>query len=94
MVIIVVATIVLPILMLYLKNRSKKFQIVFNAIAAISAVIFGVIAAVSIQQILIDGTVFMTAIHSVFLNPFFLITGAYIGLFAIYRLLVLTLDER
>lgn len=80
--------------MLYLKIRSKKFQIAFNAIAAISAIIFGVIAAVSIRQILIDDTVFMTAIHSVFLNPFFLLTGSYIGLFAIYRLLILTLDER
>ncbi|GGP17362.1 transposase [Oceanobacillus neutriphilus] len=94
MIIILVASIAVPILMLYLKIRSKKFQIAFNALAAISAVIFGVIAAVSIRQILIDNTVFMTAIHSVFLNPIFLITGAYIGLFAIYRLLILTLDER
>lgn len=94
MVIIVVVSIIFPILMLYLKNRNKKFQIAFNAIATISAVIFGVIAAVSIRQILIDDTVFMTAIHSVFLNPTFLVTGAYIGLFTIYRLLILTLDER
>ncbi|WP_339236857.1 transposase [Oceanobacillus sp. FSL W7-1281] len=94
MVILLTGSIICPILMLYLKNRSKKFQIAFNAIAAISAVIFGIIAAVSIRQVLIDDTVFMTAIHSVFLNPFFLITGAYIGLFTIYRLLILTLDER
>lgn len=94
MVIILVVSIVFPILMLFLKNKSKILQMVFNAIAAISAVIFGDIAAIAIWQILIDDTVFMTKIHSVFLNPFFLITGAYLALFSIYRLLILTFDER
>ncbi|WP_242698517.1 transposase [Bacillus sp. SD088] len=94
MIIILAASIIFPTLMLNLKNKSKTIQIVFNAIALLSAIIFGDIAALAIRQILIDNTVFMTAIHSVFLNPLFLITGGYIGLFAIYRLLILTLSER
>lgn len=71
-----------------------KFQLLFNIIAVISAIIFGSIASTSMFQILIDNAVFMTAIHGIFLNPFFLITGAYLGVFIIYRLLILTMDER
>ena len=80
--------------MYYLQNKSKRFRIAFNIIAVISAVIFGNIASTSIYQILIDNAVFMTAIHGIFLNPFFLMTGAYLGVFIVYRLMILTLDER
>lgn len=67
---------------------------IFNIIAVISTLIFGNIAATSIYQILIDNAVFMTAIHGIFLNPYFLIAGGYLGVFIIYRLMVLTWDER
>jgi hypothetical protein len=71
-----------------------KFQFFFNIVAVISAIVFGNIASTSILQILIDNAVFMTAIHGIFLNPFFLITGAYLGVFIVYRLLILTMAER
>jgi hypothetical protein len=67
---------------------------IFNITAVISTLIFGNIAATSIYQILIDNAVFMTTIHGIFLNPYFLITGGYLGVFIIYRLMVLTWDER
>ena len=67
---------------------------IFNIIAVISTLIFGNIAATSIYQILIDNAVFMTTIHGIFLNPYFLIAGGYLGVFIIYRLMVLTWDER
>lgn len=91
---LVIASISFPIIMFYLQNKNMKFQFLFNFIAVISAIIFGSIAATSIFQILMDNAVFMTAIHGIFLNPFFLITGAYLGVFIIYRLLILTMDER
>ncbi|MED4402483.1 transposase [Metabacillus fastidiosus] len=92
-ILLVTSSIIFPIVMFFLQSRIKLFRIIFNIIAVISALIFGNIAATSIYQILIDNTVFMTAIHSVFLNPYFLITGAYLGLFLLYRLIILTLDE-
>lgn len=67
---------------------------IFNTIALISAVIFGNIAATSIYQVIIDNTIFMTEIHAIFLNPFFLITGAYLGVYIIYRLIMITLKEK
>ena len=93
-ILLVIASISFPIIMFYLHNKNMKFQIIFNIIAVISAIIFGNIASTSIFQILIDNAVFMTAIHGIFLNPFFLITGAYLGVFIVYRLLILTMDER
>ncbi|MFF7582125.1 hypothetical protein ACFY90_03955 [Lysinibacillus capsici] len=36
----------------------------------------------------------MTTIHAVFLNPVFLITGAYLGLYLIYRFIMMTIHER
>lgn len=92
-ILIIIGSVALPIIMLYLKYKSKKAQLLFNAISVISAVIFGNIAAISIYQIIVDDLVFMTTIHSVFLNPLFLITGAYLGLYIVYRLLVLTMQE-
>ncbi|MFJ7737402.1 transposase [Lysinibacillus sp. NPDC097287] len=93
-VLIVISSIAVPIVMFYLQNRWKKSRMIFNSIAVISIMIFGNIAATSIYQIIVDDAVFMTTIHAVFLNPFFLITGAYIGLFIIYRLLILTAKEK
>ena len=93
-ILLVIASISFPIIMFYLQNKNMKFQIIFNIIAVISAIVFGNIASTSIFQILIDNAVFMTAIHGIFLNSFFLITGAYLGVFIVYRLLILTMDER
>ena len=93
-ILLVIASISFPIIMFYLQNKNIKFRIIFNVTAIISAIIFGNIASTSIFQILIDNAVFMTAIHGIFLNPFFLITGAYLGVFIVYRLLILTMAER
>jgi len=59
----------------------------------LSVIVFGNIAAISIYQIIRDNEVFMTAIHAVFLNPAFLISGAYIGIYTIYRLMLLVKEE-
>ena len=93
-ILLVIASISFPIIMFYLQNKNIKFRIIFNVTSIISAIIFGNIASTSIFQILIDNAVFMTAIHGIFLNPFFLITGAYLGVFIVYRLLILTMAER
>lgn len=93
-ILLVISSIVVPIVMLYLKHKNKSFRSIFNIVAIISIIIFGSIASTSIYQVIIDGEVFMTTIHSLFLNPVFLVTGAYLGTFIIYRLMVMTLEER
>ena len=91
---LVIATIFVPAVMLYLSSKSDKLQMVFNIVAVISTIIFGSITSTSIYQIIIDDEVFMTTIHAIFLNPVFLVTGGYLGAFIIYRLIMLSLQER
>ena len=93
-ILLIVSSIAFPIIMFFLQNRIRIFRMIFNIIAVIATLVFGNIASTSIYQIIIDNAVFMTTIHSIFLNPYFLITGAYLGVFTIYRLMILSLDER
>jgi len=91
---IILGSIVMPIAMFVIQKAWIKWRIYFNVVAVMSAVIFGEIAALAIYEILKDNTVFMTHIHAIFLNPLFLITGAYLGIYFLYRLLCLLYEER
>lgn len=91
---LVLAIIVTPVIMYVLQNKSSQFRIMINILSVVSIIIFGSIAATSIYQIIIDNAVFMTTIHAIFLNPFFLITGAYLGIYTITRLIIITMNEK
>jgi hypothetical protein len=70
-----------------------KSRLLFNGAALLSGLMFGNLSAIGIYKIIQDKTVFMTNIHGLFLNPFFLLTGAYLGMYFLYRLLMLTFEE-
>ncbi|MFJ7666353.1 transposase [Lysinibacillus sp. NPDC097195] len=91
---LIILSIIVPLVMLWLQNKSKNVRTAFNVLAVLATFIFGGIASTSIFQIIADDAVFMTTIHAIFLNPFFLVTGAYMGVYILYRLLLLTSDER
>lgn len=93
-ILLVISSIIFPIIMIYIHYKIEKSPLIFNSVAVISTVIFGSIASVSVYQVIVDDKVFMTTIHKVFLNPLFLITGAYLGVYIIYRLLLITIQER
>src|SRR5690606_5726471 len=93
-ILLVLGSIVFPIVMFILRKKWGKLHLTFNLLAIISALIFGNIASISIYNILVDNTVFMTKIHAIFLNPFFLITGSYLGVYILYLLLIFTIDNR
>ncbi|WP_256757807.1 transposase [Cohnella sp. WQ 127256] len=90
-IIIILSSIVIPLMMAYVQGRWVHFQYAFHVASIVAALIFGNIAAVSVYQIIRDHVVFMTTIHAVLLNPFFLVSGAYLGMFLIYQLLLLTM---
>lgn len=92
-IILIAGSIILPSIMMYIHHHWIKSWIFFNLVMVLSVIIFGNIAAISVYQIIRDNEVFMTAIHAVFLNPLFLITGAYIGIYTIYRLMLLVKKE-
>ena len=91
-ILLIAGSILGPILMVVLQKKWDKLYTVFTIIAIISALVFGNIASIAIYNIIIDHAVFMTKIHGVFLNPFFLITGAYLGVYYLYTLILRTLE--
>jgi hypothetical protein len=90
---IIVGSILTPLLMFSLHLYWSKSKLLLNLLAMISVLVFGIISALAIHEIIKDNTVFMTNIHGLFLNPLFLLTGAYIGVYILYRLVVLTFND-
>ena len=82
-----------PLLMVLLQKMWLKLRLFFNVAAILSALVFGNISSLAIYGIIRDKTVFMTNIHGIFLNPLFLLTGSYLGVYFIYRMVLWTLDE-
>ncbi|GAE26555.1 group-specific protein [Halalkalibacter wakoensis JCM 9140] len=66
---------------------------IINGIALVAAILIGYIIAINVYFIIMANEVFMTTIHGIFLNPLFLLCGSYLGLFILYRLVLLTLIE-
>ncbi|AHD04619.1 hypothetical protein ERIC2_c07780 [Paenibacillus larvae subsp. larvae DSM 25430] len=90
---IILGSVIAPFLMILCQKIRFKFRLFFNVLAILSALVFGNISSISIYGIIKDQTVFMTNIHGIFLNPLFLLTGSYLGIYLIYRLALLALDE-
>ncbi len=86
--VLILGSIFSPIFMFVLQVKWKIWDSIFHLFAILATLIFGNITAIAIYQVLVDGTVFMTTIHGILLNPFFLITGAYLGVFLLYTLLL------
>lgn len=80
--------------MFLIQKKWMEFRYVLNVFALVCTLIFGNISAIAIYDIIKNKTVFMTSIHAIFLNPFFLITGAYLGMYVLYLVLLFTLNNR
>ncbi|MEH7299667.1 transposase [Neobacillus drentensis] len=91
--ILIIGSILAPLILIFLQKVQPKLRLLFNIIAILSALVFGNISSIAIYEIIKDDTVFMTNIHGIFLNPLFLLTGAYLGIYFIYRIVLWTLDE-
>ncbi|PGL67493.1 transposase [Bacillus sp. AFS055030] len=76
-----------------LARFNRLFNTIFNLIAIISYVVLGGISAISIYEIIKHDVVFMTNIHAVFLNIYFIISGSYLGIFGLYQLINLMIRQ-
>ncbi|PEC19633.1 hypothetical protein [Bacillus cereus] len=80
---------ILPIVlsfMFYLFAKHPKIRIALHIGAYFALYAIGIILSINIYDVLIQNLVFMTSIHGILLNPFFLIAGAYIGIYTLYLL--------
>lgn len=86
--ILLLTSVVLPLVMVILQKKWKSTHNYFHLTAIICSLIFGNISAFAIYDIIKDESVFMTNIHGIFLNPLFLLTGGYLGIYLLYILIL------
>jgi len=67
--------------------KHHTIRVALHLSAYLALYVLGTIISINIYDVLIQDLVFMTSIHGILLNPFFLISGAYIGIYTLYLLL-------
>lgn len=93
-IILILGSLIFPFIMLILQKKYTVLNFVFNVFAFVAILLFGDIISLAIHDVLQEDLVFMTTIHAILLNPFLLIPGAYIGVYLLYRILLLIVKER
>ncbi|MNI68584.1 hypothetical protein D3C73_1242880 [compost metagenome] len=93
LVLIMLSGIGIPLFMLVSAWLVDKLTVLYDGIAVACTYVFGVITALAIYKIIRDDTVFMTNIHDVFNNWIFLMVGAYLGNYLLFRLVLRTLKQ-
>ncbi|WP_342719154.1 hypothetical protein AAG068_10030 [Bacillus paramycoides] len=71
----------------YWLAKHPTIRVAFHISAYLAIYVLGTIISIHIYDVLMQDLVFMTSIHSILLNPFFLISGAYVGIYTLYLLL-------
>ncbi|MBM0064898.1 transposase [Alkalicoccobacillus gibsonii] len=80
-------SIIVSTTMYLIQRKWSMFRSIFDIIALLCLLVFSSIAASAIYEVLINHTVFMTNIHALFLNGFFLVSGAYVLMYSMYKLI-------
>ncbi|MBP1993318.1 transposase [Paenibacillus eucommiae] len=88
-ILIFLSAVAIPFLLLLLAWGMPAMKLLIDGIAVLSGYVFVIITALAVYQIIRDNTVFMTNIHNVFNNPAFLASGAYLGNYGLYKLLLM-----
>lgn len=86
---LVAGTVVVPLVMYYLQQKQSKIKTLFHLIAFVALITFANIVVIKVYEINVDGTVFTMKIHGLFVNPLFLVSGAYLGVYVIYLVLLI-----
>ncbi|HFK1683588.1 TPA: hypothetical protein ACGXND_003475 [Bacillus tropicus] len=71
----------------YWLAKHPTTRVALHISAYLTLYVLGTIISIHIYDVLMQDLVFMTSIHGILLNPFFLISGAYIGIYTLYLLL-------
>jgi hypothetical protein len=85
---IVLGIVLIPIIMSGTHWIWHRLRLVYDVFAILSAIVSFSAASTTIYSVIKNNTIFMTTIHALFINPFFLIPSAYLGLYVIYLLYI------
>lgn len=86
---LIAATVIVPLSMYLLEQKQAKIKTLYHFIAFIALITFANIVVMKVYGIIVNGDVYTMKIHGLFLNPMFLASGAYLGVYLIYLLLLL-----
>ncbi|GAB6991484.1 transposase [Paenibacillus pini] len=84
---IIASFIVIPFVMAFVSALSIIFRTIIHALALLSIYVSGSIVAAAIYRTRSHDTELTTDVHHVLLNPWFLFTGAYLGLYVPYLIM-------
>ncbi|MDQ0061176.1 hypothetical protein [Paenibacillus harenae] len=74
------------VLLGWLCGKSASWRRLCDGLAVVAFFLFFVIASSAAASTIMRGTVFMTEVHLVLINPAFLASGAYIGPYTLSKL--------
>lgn len=92
-ILIVILSVFVPLIMYFLQRKYPHLQRIYHIMALIALLVFGNLAALQVYEVIIEDAVYSFQIHSIFLNPLFMISGAYLGVYVIYLLLIFSLHS-
>ncbi|MFC4777056.1 transposase [Paenibacillus sp. GCM10023252] len=78
----------------WLARRSGSARKWIDGGGMLALFVFIVIAASTVMNVILHQEVFMTQVHEVFLNPFWLMSGAYLSPYLISRAGLLLVDTK
>ncbi|WP_438445429.1 transposase [Gorillibacterium sp. sgz5001074] len=84
---IVAGTVLIPLAMWGTSVSREGLRSAYDLLALAAALTFGIWSGLAVYGINRHHTVLTTEIHKLFLDPWFLSAGAYLGLYGIYRIL-------
>jgi hypothetical protein len=85
---LILGIVLIPIIMSGTYLIWRWLRLVYDVCAIISAIVPLSAASTTIYSVIRNNTVFMTTIHALFINPFFLIPASYLGIYVIYVLYI------
>jgi hypothetical protein len=74
----------------WLMRLASGWRRALDGLACAALVVLGSVAGATVARTLRNDTVFMTEVHSVLLNEWFLIAGAYLGIYMVAKLAYMT----
>jgi hypothetical protein len=82
---LVLGTVAVPVVFFLLRHH--KISVLFDLFGVVAVLLANISAGLSVLAIKQSNTEFTTHIHMVFMDPVFLASTGYIGLYAVYRLM-------
>ncbi|WAH36435.1 transposase [Alicyclobacillus dauci] len=91
--IIILGIIFIPVVMSGTYFMWHRLRLVYDVVALISAIVSFSASSTTIYSVIKNNTVFMTTLHALFIDPFFLIPSAYLGVYVIYMLCIAVFEQ-